>query len=71
MGKTMRGPGLFEPCLDSAKAFGADAKVIVPELRKMMEATKPTPEELKGRNGPDLQRKYDKLRETVAAIEEN
>lgn len=71
MGKTMRGPGLFEPCLDSAKAFGADARGILPELQKMMEETKPTPQELKGRNGPDLQRKYNKLSETVAAIEED
>lgn len=69
MTKTMRGPGLFEPCLNSAKAFGAEARVILPELRKMMEETKPTEQELKGRSGPDLQRKYDKLSETVAAIE--
>ncbi|MCH7226193.1 HEAT repeat domain-containing protein [Haloferula sp. A504] len=71
MAKTMRGPGLFDPCLDSARTFGADARVILPELRKMMEETKPTEQELKGRNGPDLQRKYDKLSETVAAIEKS
>ena len=33
MRKPMRGKGLFVPCVDSAKAFGRDAKAILPQLQ--------------------------------------
>lgn len=70
MTKTMRGPGLFEPCLKSARAFGAEAKVILPELQAMAEEIKPTEAELKGRNGPAMAAKHQKLAETIRFIEE-
>ena len=64
----MRGPGLFEPCLTSAQAFGVDAKVILPELKKMAEEIKPTEADLKGRNGPAMAEKHRKLEETIRII---
>jgi hypothetical protein len=67
MTKTMRGPGLFLPCLDSAKSFGKDAKVIVPELRAMLPGLE---EELaKARSKDAIQQKVTRLKETISHLE--
>ncbi len=36
MGKIKRGDGLFIPCLTAAKAYGKDAKVILPEFKAIL-----------------------------------
>lgn len=65
MFKTMRGPGLFMPCLESAKAFGRDAKVILPDLRAIL-----SEQEKEGvRKMRDHDERMDKLRETIAYLE--
>lgn len=65
MFKTMRGPGLFMPCLESAKAFGRDAKVILPELRAIL-----AEQEKEGvRKMRDHDERMAKLRETIAYLE--
>ena len=69
MQKGMRGPGLFEPCLASAKAFGFDAKSILPALRTLLEEIEPTPADLRGRNAADLQKRHARLAETIDHIE--
>jgi hypothetical protein len=69
MTKSMRGPGLFDPCLQSVKTFGADAKVIVPALHRLLQEIEPTPEELRGRNADDLKKRHAKLQETISFLE--
>lgn len=65
MFKDMRGPGLFMPCLESAKAFGRDAKVILPELRAIL-----TEMEQEGaRKMRDHDERVAKLRETITYLE--
>lgn len=65
MFKSMRGPGLFMPCLESAKAFGRDAKVILPELRAILS----NHEEEGVRRVRDHDERVDQLRETIAYLE--
>lgn len=67
MTKTMRGPGLFTPCLESARSFGKDAKVIVPELRAMLPGLEQ--EFAKARSKDTVQQKITRLKETVAHLE--
>jgi len=68
--KTMRGPGLFAPGLESAMEFGNDAKVILPELRAYMQRLE---EDLKKpmreRHRAPLQQKLEKIRKAVAHVE--
>jgi HEAT repeat protein len=65
MFKPMRGPGLFMPSLDSAKAFGRDAKVILPELRAIL-----SEHQAEGfRRVRDHDERVVKLRETIAYLE--
>lgn len=65
--KTMRGPGLFGPCLESAKSFGKDAKVIVPELRAALPGLEL--ELAQARSKDAIQQKITRLEETVAQLE--
>lgn len=65
MFKPMRGPGLFMPCLESAKAFGRDAKMILPELRAIL-----VEHEAEGfRRARDHDERIMKLREIIAFLE--
>jgi hypothetical protein len=68
--KTMRGPGLFEVGLESAMAFGVDAKSILPELRARMkrledDLNKP----MRERYRAPLQQKLAKIRKVVEHVE--
>lgn len=65
--KTMRGPGLFEPCLESAKSFGRDAKVLLPELRALIPGLERELAEARSKDA--VKRKLAMLRETVAYLE--
>jgi len=67
MTKTMRGPGLFEPCLDSAKSFGKPAKVILPELRAFIPGLEQELAEARSKDA--VKQKLTKLRETVDHLE--
>ena len=67
MSKTMRGPGLFDPCLDSAMAFGKDAKAIVPELRAQIPGLKQ--ELAEARSKEAVEQKLTRLRVTVAYLD--
>ena len=66
MFKTMRGAGLFMPCLESARAFGRDAKIILPELRAILAEH----EEEGTRRMRDHDERMEKLRETIAYLEQ-
>jgi hypothetical protein len=65
MDKPMRGPGLFMPCLESAQAFGRDAKAILPELRSKLAELK----QGDAQKRQDHEERVNKLEETVAFLE--
>ena len=69
MNKTVRGTSMVEPCLDAVIAFGKDSKVILPELRELVVIMKPSEKDLKGNRGTDIKKRYDKLIETVTALQ--
>jgi hypothetical protein len=65
MFKDMRGSGLFIPCLESARAFGGDAKQILPDLRAILAK--------QNEDGAGRMRDHDKrlqeLRQTIDYLE--
>ncbi|MFK7910202.1 MAG: HEAT repeat domain-containing protein [Akkermansiaceae bacterium] len=69
MNKVVRGTSLVEPCLEAAKSFGKDAKVILPQLTELVLIMKPTERELNGNRGADVKRRYDLLIETVKFLQ--
>lgn len=69
MDKTMRGPGLFQPCLESARAFGADAKVILPQLHEYARGLEQKIENSNSRTRAGLEKKLSELREVVQYVE--
>lgn len=69
MKKTMRGPGLFEPCIESVRAFGKDSAVIVPQLIAYADELEKNLPSAPARNKPGIQIKIDSLRETVKYVQ--
>lgn len=69
MTKTMRGPGLFGPCMDSALAFGKDTKVILPELRAYEEKLAASLAKAHPRHKQGIEKKLNKLREVMQHVE--
>ena len=70
MKKTMRGPGLFEPCIDSVRAFGEDAKVILPQLRvHRSELEQRLEKPMRGSSRRELQLKLYRLKEVIDHVE--
>ena|GEM_PF-6621448 len=69
MNKTMRGPGLFEPCLKSIEAFGKDAKTILPELRENIGKLEQDLSNAHPRSKQGIEQKLSKLRKAVDHVE--
>ena len=69
MTKTMRGPGLFEPCMESVLGFGKDARVILPELQAYEQEMEESLAKAHPRNKPGIEKKVQKLREVVQHVE--
>lgn len=69
MDKTMRGPGLFEPCLESVRAFGQDAQIILPQLRAKADELEAKLETANARHYAGIFQKVRKIREAVAYVE--
>ncbi|MBT8043343.1 MAG: hypothetical protein KJO79_00200 [Verrucomicrobiae bacterium] len=69
MAKPMRGPGLFLPCLKAAKAFGKDAKVIVPDLKAIYADIKANGKNTKVRVGRDVEQSLEQLQQTIQYID--
>jgi len=64
-----RGPG-FDTCVDAAKAFGADAKPILPELKAILNDIETKGKEAKIQLNPrDAEVSLRKLRETIQHLE--
>ncbi len=70
MDKPMRGPGLFEFCMDSIRAFGADARPILPELRERIAPMKAEAQALSGRTDQHSRRQAELLKERVETLRE-
>jgi hypothetical protein len=69
MDKTMRGPGLFEPCVEAIRAFGKDAKPILPELKQYIENMEATRMAANPRHKDGIQKKINQLKEAVDYVE--
>lgn len=69
MTKTMRGPGLFEPCMDSTMAFGRDAKMILPDLRKYAQELEDSLATAHSRHRAGLEKRITKLKEAIKELE--
>lgn len=69
MTKTMRGPGLFDHCIASVKAFGADSKVILPELKAYIAKLEADYETASSGRKPGIQARIMKLQEAVDYVE--
>ncbi|MFK7849729.1 MAG: HEAT repeat domain-containing protein [Akkermansiaceae bacterium] len=67
--KTVRGSDLLPVCMESCRAFGKDAKVILPELRQLADALSPTEDQLKARDGKRLSDRYKAVTETIDFLE--
>lgn len=69
MNKTVRGTSLVDPCLDAVNVFGKDAKVLLPALRELVIIMKPTERDFRGNRAVDIKKRYDRLIETVKALQ--
>lgn len=69
MTKTMRGPGLFEPCMDSALAFGKDAQGILPELQAYRQELEESLATAHPRYKEGINTKLQRLREVVQHVQ--
>lgn len=69
MTKTMRGPGLFEPCIAAIRAFGKDAQVIVPQLQAYIKEIQVDRDNARARDKAGFQKKIDTLKETVDYVQ--
>lgn len=70
MTKTMRGPGLFEPCIKSMLAFGKDAKPILPELREYLSELEQNLTTAHPRRKKGIEQKITKLKDAITHVEE-
>lgn len=69
MDKTMRGPGLFEPCVQAIRTFGKDAKPALPELKEYIEKLEATRMAANPRHKDGIQKKINQLKEAVDYVE--
>jgi len=69
MDKIKTGPGLFFPCLTAAKAFGKDAKVIVPQLKDILADLEKNGSKAKILPNRDLELAVKELKTTIAYLE--
>lgn len=69
MSKSMRGPGLFDPCLRSIRVFGKEARVLLPELREMIRAFESDPGDAGLWAARDGEKRVAALKETVGFLE--
>lgn len=69
MGKIQRGDGLFIPCLTAAKAFGRDAKVIVPELKAILADIEENGDKARIRPNRDIEGGVKELKTTIDYLE--
>ena len=69
MGKFERGGGLFSQCLKAARGFGADAKVILPELKAILADCKANGNNAKIRPTRDVEASLKDLEKTIQYIE--
>lgn len=69
MGKIERGDGLFHVCLEAIAAFGAEAKVILPELKSIAADLKANGQNAKIRPNRDIDAGLKKLEQTIQQIE--
>lgn len=69
MGKEMRGPGMFIPCLESAMVFGKDAKVILPEMKKILTDIEKNGENAAIRPKNQFQEGAARLKDTIVYLE--
>lgn len=69
MDKTMRGPGLFEPCLKAVTAFGADAKEILPALRIYLQGLEEKLKTANARHKPGIEKRITNLRKVINHVE--
>lgn len=69
MGKISRGEGLFNVCLDAMKAFGADARVLLPRLKAIQTEITAKGKEAAIRPNRDIEAGLKKLEQTIKHIE--
>lgn len=69
MDKSMRGPGLFEPCIGAAYAFGKDTKTILPQLRAYDKKLTERIATANSRTKAGLEKRQTKIRELIAHVE--
>jgi len=69
MNKVQRGDGLFSVCLQSARAFGPDAKIIVPELKAILKDLEKNGKNAKVVPRGDIQHGIDELKQTYIEID--
>lgn len=69
MSKSMRGPGLFDPCIQSIRSFGKDAKPLVPLLKDMVAEGEADPKEAGVWAARDPEKRIAILKETIAHLE--
>jgi len=67
--KTMRGPGMFEPCMKSVTAFGKDARVILPQLKAYEHELAESLAKAHPRHIDGINKKLKILREAVQHVE--
>lgn len=69
MNKIDRGDGLFIPCLTSARAFGKDAKVILPQLKDILADIEKNGKKAEIRPNRNPEAAIDELRKTIEHLE--
>ncbi len=69
MGKFDRGAGLFDSCLNSAKAFGKDAKIILPELKAILADIEANGKNAKIAPNRDIEAGAKELKKTIEYLE--
>ena len=69
MDKSMRGPGLFQPCVEAIRTFGKDAKPILPELKEYIEQMEARRMSANPRRKDGIQKGINQLKEAVDYVE--
>ncbi len=70
MDKPMRGPGLFDDCIAALKAFGADARPVVPALREKLDEMRAELDSLADQNDRGSRARAGQLTDRIEALEE-